>query len=438
MRNLLIKSGLYIIIIRVIGTLLTFVLSVVLARSLGAAGYGIYSFALSVLMILSMPIQSGIPTLAVRETAKAMAVNDYSMVGLVWAWGNRLILSYTLVAGVIVVVFFYVGGNLANTQRFHVIVVGFFSISLIALNLMQTAIIRGSGNVVMGVIPDGLFRPVINLILILGSLLVVSDIEFSAFQAMFIYMVSTAATLFISFLMLKLLAKKYPIKSNNRVIPKEWRNSLYTLSIVGGAQLLFGYLDTVILGFFREDAEVGLYRVVIQFSVIVSFGLTVLNQMLHPYFSKLTVSKDFDRLQKLAIYSSLVILAVAAIPALLFIFFGGNILEFVYGEEYVAGAVALKVLVFGQLVNAIFGSVGALLNMAGYEKDSMKGMSIAIGLNIILAFILIPSFGIEGAAVASAISMATWNIILRYFVNKRLGIESSGLFYYLKKAYRGV
>tara|TARA_R110001599_G_scaffold99341_1_gene254712 strand:- start:12632 stop:13951 length:1320 start_codon:yes stop_codon:yes gene_type:complete len=439
MGNIFIKSGAFIIFIRVIGTLLTFVLSVVLARSLGVAGYGVYSFALSVLMILSIPIQSGIPTLAVREAAKAMARNQFPLIGLVLWWGNRLVLSYTLILCVLLAVFILVAGEWADTQRFHVVVIGFLSIPLVALNLMKTAIIRGSGRVVMGVIPDGLFRPVINLLLILGVILFVSDLKVSVFQAMLIYMLSAAATLFISFLMLKGLAKKYSIKSiKSSSISLEWRGSLYILTVVGGAQLLFGYLDTLILGFFREDAEVGLYRVAIQFSLIVSFGLTVLNQMLHPYFSRFTTSKDFGGLQQLAVNSSLVIFGVAAIPAIIFILFGGEILDAIYGEEYLAGLIALKVLVVGQLINAAFGSVGALLNMGGYEKDSMKGMLIAVGLNVLLDLILIPVFGIEGAAVASAISISTWNVILRYYVKKRLGIESSGLLYYLKSAYRGV
>ena len=90
----MIKSGISIIVVRVIGTFLTFILSIVLARTLGAAGYGIYSFALSIIMILSIPIQSGLPTLAVRETAKALAINNYPLIRVIASWSNRLTLNY--------------------------------------------------------------------------------------------------------------------------------------------------------------------------------------------------------------------------------------------------------------------------------------------------------------------------------------------------------
>lgn len=436
MSNIMVRHGTYVVLIRGVGTVLAFIFSVILARSLGAEGYGLYSFALSVLMIISIPIQSGIPILAVREAAIAAVKNNDTEVTLFWSWSNRLIFSYSLIVVTSICIMVLMDWQWAYTQRFYVILMGLLSVPFIALILMQSAIVRGLGWIIKGIISDGLFRPLINIFLFVVLLLIVGSDHVSPAHAMFVYTVSAAITLLLSFLIIRASTKNISVSTNaSGVVISRWRASLSTLTIVGGAQLLFGYIDTLMLGFFREDSEVGVYRVAVQFSVVVSFGLTVLNQLLHPYISKLYTNKDFDKLQKLIVSSSLAILGIAAVPALLLLIFGEYILDIIYGVEYVAAALALKVLVLGQLINAAIGSVGALLNMTGHEKDSMKGLLVAIAVNVLLDLILIPLYGIEGAAVASATSLAVWNIILKYYVMKRLQIESSSLLYYIKKLY---
>jgi O-antigen/teichoic acid export membrane protein len=68
--------------------------------------------------------------------------------------------------------------------------------------------------------------------------------------------------------------------------------------------------------------------------------------------------------------------------------------------------------------------VGILLNMTGHERTTAKGRFISTSLNVGLNLLLIPLFGISGAAVATAIALATWNILLWWAVRKQLGINS--------------
>jgi O-antigen/teichoic acid export membrane protein len=169
--------------------------------------------------------------------------------------------------------------------------------------------------------------------------------------------------------------------------------------------------------------------------MLVSFGLTVLNQVLQPHFSKLNLARETTKLQNLVNVSSLVIFIAAAIPALALVFFGDKFINFVYGNDYIMSLTALKILVIGQLANAAFGSVGALLNMTGNEKYAAKGMLIAVFVNIAMNFMFIPIWGIKGAAFSSAISLIIWNGMLRFYVKQQLGIESSGITNYLVKIF---
>ena len=71
------------------------------------------------------------------------------------------------------------------------------------------------------------------------------------------------------------------------------------------------------------------------------------------------------------------------------------------------------------------GSVGQVLNMTGHEKDSAIGMAIGAIANVCLNFLLIPRWGASGAAVATGVSVAIWNIVLAAFVYRRLGLNTT-------------
>jgi O-antigen/teichoic acid export membrane protein len=438
MRNQLIVSGLGVVALKVAGTILSFGLSIILARSLGASEYGVYSLGIAILMVASIPIQSGIPILVVREVAKAKAHQDLYLIKLVRSWCNRLIIGYFVILCVATVAIISLTDQWNGSHRANVTLAGIASIPFLALILMQSAIMRGIGRVVFAAAPDGLIRPLINLTLFVSIGYFIAEGGLTAIQAMLIYLATIIATFLLTRQMLVRSAAEALSVTTTALslnIYGKWRETLYSLTFVGGIQLLFGYLDILILGIFLGDTEIGIYRVAVQISILVSFSLTVLNQMLYPHFASLYTKGELKGLQRLVANSSLIILILAAIPAMPLIFMGGNFLEIIYGDEYVIGTIALKILVIGQLVNAAFGSVGAILNMTGHEKDAVIGMSIAIVVNVALNFILIPVYGINGAAFSSALAFFIWNSILRQYVKKRLDIESSGIAYYVKNKF---
>jgi O-antigen/teichoic acid export membrane protein len=98
-----------------------------------------------------------------------------------------------------------------------------------------------------------------------------------------------------------------------------------------------------------------------------------------------------------------------------------------YAPGFEAGYPALVVLVLGQALNALAGSVGLLLVMTGHDGDVAKVSAGVAVLNITLNFALIPHFDMVGAAIASALSIVIWNFILVVVVRKRLKLNSSAI-----------
>ena len=88
----------------------------------------------------------------------------------------------------------------------------------------------------------------------------------------------------------------------------------------------------------------------------------------------------------------------------------------------------LVILAIGQLVSVSAGSVSSLLNMTGHERDTMQGLMIAASLNLVLNLLLTPRWGATGAAVATAVTLIVWNLILLRKVYLRTGIRASAFF----------
>ena len=118
------------------------------------------------------------------------------------------------------------------------------------------------------------------------------------------------------------------------------------------------------------------------------------------------------------------VLLIAVPLVLLQVFAGGLLIRVIFGVEYQPAHVPLSILALGQLVNACFGLVGMLLTMTSHEQATARGLALAAGLNIVLNLLLIPSFGIGGAAAATALSLAAWNLLLWNSARRLLGINT--------------
>jgi O-antigen/teichoic acid export membrane protein len=430
LREQLLRGGIGSLIVNTVRAGLAFILAVVLARFMGPSEYGVYSFAFAILMLVAIPAQVGVPQLIVRETAKAQASKDWELMRGLWRWGNLAVAGFStlgLLFAIAVVLLLTSLGS--NAGRLIVIATGIALIPLIALIAVRGSCLRGLRMVVSGQLPDGVIRPIVFLGLIGGYFIISgTDATYAAERVMGMHVIAAAFALVFASIM---LWRVKPKELNNEVKPHydhiAWRKAVIPLAMITGLHLINNYADLVILGIYRPNDEVGVYRAVFQVAMLVVFGLQAINQVLHPHFARIYKIQDMQKLQRLVTVSSRGILSLAVPPALILVFFGGPMLEWVFGDQYRSGALALSILVIGQLASAAFGSVGALLNMTGHERDTVRGLGVSIVVNILLNFILIPLWGMEGAAIATSSSLLIWNFILRNAVRKRLSIESSAL-----------
>ena len=94
-----------------------------------------------------------------------------------------------------------------------------------------------------------------------------------------------------------------------------------------------------------------------------------------------------------------------------------------FGEDFLAGSSALYILLAAMIINALTGPVGYVMTMTGHHLKAAKILLAMIILNILLNVMLIPPYGIEGAAIATGVTSALWNIILSWYAITKLKLN---------------
>lgn len=406
---------------------LGFLVAMVLAKSLGPSGYGTYSFVMALVGFLTIPSELGIPNLAVREIAIANAKQDWSRMRGFTIWAHRVtaILSLALIAaggaGLLI------WGDRLEPHKLTCMWLALLLVPLISVGALRGAMLRGLRKVLLGQLPEQVIRPAALLVLMLFMLYFGPGLD-SPDDAMY----AQVGAVTIAFLWGVYLFFRHRPPGMARATPSfeavAWLQSSIPFGMTAAMQLINGRTDILALGMFRDHAEVGSYRVAVQIAALVIFGQKTVNAIQGPHVAHLYAEGDMKKLQKMITKSSQAVFLFALASIVFILVFGKPFIRIAFGPEFTAAYLPLLILCTGQLVNAAMGSVASLLNMTGHERDTTKSVFVAAAINLVLNFTMTPIWGANGAAIATATTLITWNLVMRHKVLKNLGIETSPIF----------
>jgi O-antigen/teichoic acid export membrane protein len=398
-----------------------------MAKLLGPAGYGVFSYALALVALLSIPSELGVPNLAVREIAVANARKNWGQMRGFIAWAHATV---AITSGVLVIIgsaALLTWGHHLTPSKAACLWLGLLLVPMLSLGALRDAMLRGLRKVLLGQLPQPIIRPLALLIMLAVLWQLGTDLS-KPEKIMQLHIISVGIGFaFGVFFFLKFNPAEL------RTAEREFRSSIWLKSsipfgLTAALQLINGRTDIIMLGFFRSDAEIGVYRVAAQLGATVIFAMQAINVVQGPHIAHLFAQGDMKKLQRMITRSAQAVLLFAVPVVIVIILFGEYIIGFIYGEAYQAAYLPLVILCAGQLVNAAMGAVGSLLNMTGHERDTMKSVLMAAIVNVVLSLTLIPLFGIVGAAIATASTLTVWNFVMWRKVRERIGIESSPIF----------
>jgi len=209
--------------------------------------------------------------------------------------------------------------------------------------------------------------------------------------------------------------------------PAELRSSLYPLFIVSTMTLCVQWAGQFAAARYLEPTQIAFFASAQRTALLASFVLIAVNLVVAPKFARAFAKGNKQEVNKLSQLSSRLMVAMAS-PVLLFMIVFPEFLMGLFGDEYIIAAPLLQIMAVGQFINVITGSVGYLLTMTNHEKDFRNVVLFSGPLAIILAFVLTKEFGLIGAAYATAIALATQNLLAVVMVKKRLGFNTLNIF----------
>lgn len=401
-----------------LGKAFLFLFTVLIARLLTPGDLGLFYLGSSVAFLLVVFAALGLEMGVLRFVSVHLGEKDESrLIGIIYSS-----LFIALPASVVVsLLLFFTAGEIASAifkkpglER----VLSFFSMVIPFLVVGRIFIATSLGARVMR---DKVANELGEILLrILFTCLFVYLLGWGLDGAVLGWVLSSALAAFLAFY---LAQNTIPVLNNKRRPIFEFKKLLlfsYPQIFSEFFIAMAGYTDTLMLGYFRTAGEVGIYNIAARlgysaFMISASFRL-----VFAPIIADLHNQGDLERLSALFKVVTRWIFTLSLPVFLVLILFPGAILK-IFGGEFTAGSTCLIILSLGYLICSATGPANHMILMTGRSGLNSLNHLIGLLLNFFLNFLLIPKYGILGAAIAisaSIISLDIMRLVETYYFMK--------------------
>ena len=418
----LIKGAYSTFLLKIVGLLVGYGLAIFITNKFGAFVFGQYVTALLIVEILSIISRLGIDTVLVRFISRYVHKGASSLINQLFFKSIALVTLSAVVFTLLLLFFSDYIANFMNLDEEYLLIVSFSFIPLVLFH-MNTQAIRGLKQMMS-------FSFLNNVAITLFTfILMVVLVAFSTSEKLPIYayvmsvFVMTISSYFLWFFHRAKIVDSKQNNSESELSTKALFKVSIPLLLGQSMMLIMGKVDLFMLANMTSSDKVGIYNIVLKLSMLAYMGLMAVNSIAAPKFSEIHSSGDIDALKKIVQQSTKTIFWVTFPVILLFLIFPDTILG-VFGDEFKLAAMALIILSISKMFSAISGSVGTFLQMVGKQNVFQNILIFTAIINIVLNYTLIPMYGIDGAAFASAISGVIWNVLMIIYIKKNFGFYS--------------
>ena len=413
------------LLIRILGMGIGLVSSVLLARLLGPVIFGQYAFLITVTELLSIAALFGTPALILREVAAGIEKEDFKRVRGIIAWSRKetLFISVPVVA---------VGaGIIYSWQRSHgynmEVLTWIIPLILVVINALSrqgTNVLQGLNRLIASQALSIIFAPAVFAAILIAAYLV-PDLRMGL-EITLLLLLGCRLLAFVAIYW----TQQYSLPADvRRAAPEihgqEWLRSALPLLLVGSLLIINTRIDIIMLGYLRDAGDVGLYRVAQRGAQFMLFGVMAVDSIINPLAAKAWANGAKEELQA-AVSKSIWLVLLFSLPLLIvFIVAGKPAINLSFGQAYEKAWFPLIILSCGYLSLALLGRGGVILTMSHCERQTALAIGIGVTANIALNLLLIPLYGIKGAAVATALAVSLRMLMETIFAYKKTGINTT-------------
>ena len=193
--------------------------------------------------------------------------------------------------------------------------------------------------------------------------------------------------------------------------------------LISTGSTVFAYADSIFIGYFMTNGDVGIYRVAFQFTTAATFITTAIYSTLTPKISNWSANNQWEKIAP-PVSRGITFSLILAVP----VFIGGllladKLLYYFYGADFSVGASACTILLLVQVISVFITLLGVALTASDHARQSFYATATAACLNIILNCVFIPLQGINGAALATLVSYSVNAVLIAYFLKRYITIK---------------
>ena len=400
----LIKGSSIIFGFKVFGAVALFLTHILISRYYGAETLGVFNLILSLLMISAIFSRMGLDMYVIRILPSLKEKNEIALF-------LKRVFTIVFMGGVIVSILIYLINPYIDEYIFksfdaskYLLYLSIVIIPFTFFNILPE-VLRGFQDIKIYSFFRNLAQNLFLLLLLSGGFYF--SYKFDPIYVLYFSILFITGVLLI--VVYKFLQKRDIHLFSNGKYKKAILKYSYPMFLTSSMMFFMSYVDSFMISYYLDEYQVGIYSACIKLSFLVTFVLASVNGFIAPKISKAYACGDNKMVKKLYVDSIKLIVLVSS-PIFLVLYLFPEFFLGLFGEEFKIAVVTLFIVNSAFLVNALCGSVGYMLNMTDNQHQFMKILLIGLVLNIVLNVFLIPIYGINGAAIATLISMSFWNI----------------------------
>jgi O-antigen/teichoic acid export membrane protein len=417
----LLRGSLGVLVLRPSGLIFRFAASVLLARTLGALGYGVYAYAITWFGFLVIPTTLGLDHVVLRYVAAYKETKTWgSLRGLLRFSFGLGALAGVAAAIVGIAILGLLPGSWSVTRQ--AIAITFLILPIAVVTQVRQSSLRALDHPTLALLPETIVYPgSLALLVVVASFLSGRDVS-----VLTVAWMNGAAWLGAFLVGTYLLWRRLPVEIQDTQATFDrprWMSMVPPLIFIGGAYHLVSRGEVLMLGYLGGSRDIGLYTVASRVAELTQYMYEAMTLVGGSLFSAIYASGDRQELQRFTTLCAKTILW-GSIPVLLVFNLAAPWLLGLFGPEFVEGTTVLRLLTTAFFLSGLSGFVIVMLYMTGHQRDVAVVMG-AMGLsNLGLSSLLIPRFGIVGAAISCGITVVLLKGILVAILYRRVGVLS--------------
>ncbi len=405
------RDGQKVLLVRITAAGLAYITQVILARALGTSEYGIFAtvwvwmtiFGHSALLGFGQSGNRFIPHYQVAARADLIRGFLWGGAGFVAA----LSVSLALLGGIVL---FFLHAYLLSAYVAP-FVIALCVLPLFALQDYVEGIARAFKWPILAIAPPYIVRQ--GLIALGVIVALINGVPAQAWVAVSVTLLATALTLVCQLFFLHKALKTILPSGERTYAVREWIITSLPMGLSDLVNVLLSFVDVVLLSFFVPPSQVGIYFAATRLMQIVAFIQYAASSATAPRLAQAHAEDNFTALQQLVTHTARLTALASSLTVIALIIASPWLLQ-LFGQSFASATPLMIIFGFGMIGQALLGPAEDTLNMSGYERVAARIAVIVLLTAITLNSVLIPYYGIWGAASAMALTQMIKGALLAH------------------------